>query len=293
MVNDPNGIMIADSLWGSEYFAPPFREIARQYYRVELKKTQPSWVLSQQVSRWAMEKTGAQVPLSLGGLAKNDFLLVDVTRFHSFWLDNFEISKTKPTLFALLTGQQKPVPMMYRQADFNYLDGPRFQAIKLRYRENFVFYVFLPSKDSNLKKLEQTITADSWRDLLKQFRSRDGLLGLPKFKVETGYDVRAALESLGLKHIFESFGALRPAVSVPEGARLNNAFQKTTLSIDEKGTEAISVGFGGGVIGGVEGGIIGVERPKPFIMIIDRPFLFAIQDVRTGALLFLGTIVEP
>jgi serine protease inhibitor len=33
--------------------------------------------------------------------------------------------------------------------------------------------------------------------------------------------------------------------------------------------------------------------PITFTMIVDRPFVFAIQDDATGALLFLGRIVNP
>jgi hypothetical protein len=41
--------------------------------------------------------------------------------------------------------------------------------------------------------------------------------------------------------------ALRPAVTIPEGARLTKALQKTEIGVDEEGTEAISVTYSGGV----------------------------------------------
>jgi serine protease inhibitor len=37
-----------------------------------------------------------------------------------------------------------------------------------------------------------------------------------------------------------------------------------------------------------------VARPEqPFQMIVDRPFFCAIQDQRSGALLFVGAIYDP
>jgi serine protease inhibitor len=33
--------------------------------------------------------------------------------------------------------------------------------------------------------------------------------------------------------------------------------------------------------------------PPPFRMIVDRPFAFAITDRETGAILFLGAVVNP
>lgn len=79
--------------------------------------------------------------------------------------------------------------------------------------------------------------------------------------------------------------------SYPNGAKLTSASQSTSLKVDERGTEAISIGVSGGVVGGVPGG--GFVPPPPFEMIINRPFFFAIAHQPTGQLLFLGAVVEP
>ena len=63
--------------------------------------------------------------------------------------------------------------------------------------------------------------------------------------------------------------------------------------MDEEGTEAISVALTGGVLGGIIGAIPGQERPKPFVMIVNRPFFFAIAHGPTQQLLFMGAVVEP
>jgi serpin B len=297
--NDPNRLVIADSLWINRgYFGKQFLSASRDYYGLDLHRLLPSSSPSAQVSRWASKQVHRSVPISMGTMARNDFLLVDVTRFHSFWKWDyiFDVSMTKPAPFTLLNGQKKNVPMMYKGTEFtefSYLEGPKFQAVILPYGQNANMYVFLPTEDSSLKELEQTLTAKNWQEWLSQFVSREGMVGLPKFKTETGFDVSAALQELGVRRIFEQFAALRPAVTIPEGARLTNALQKTEISVDEKGTEAISVGIAGGVPGGVAGGIPGQERPKPFVMIVNRPFFFAIRHNPTGQLLFLGAVVEP
>jgi serpin B len=47
---------------------------------------------------------------------------------------------------------------------------------------------------------------------------------------------------------------------------------------------------------GGDGGIDGAGRPhaqERFSLMLDRPFFCAIRDHQTGAVLFIGSIVEP
>jgi hypothetical protein len=87
--------------------------------------------------------------------------------------------------------------------------------------------------------------------------------------------------------MLEQFAAVRPAIKISEGAHLTEALQKTEISVDEEGTEAISMSFSGKIPGGAPG----QERPQPFVVIMNRPFFFAIRRTGGGPLLFLA--VEP
>jgi serpin B len=62
--------------------------------------------------------------------------------------------------------------------------------------------------------------------------------------------------------------------------------QKTFIEVNEEGTEAAAATS-------VEVGLTAAMPEEPFSMIVDRPFFFAIHDTQTGAILFLGSIVDP
>jgi serpin B len=63
--------------------------------------------------------------------------------------------------------------------------------------------------------------------------------------------------------------------------------QKSFADVNEEGTEAAAVTTG------VMAGAIAMEPPKPFEMIVDRPFFFVISDDQTKSILFMGVIYDP
>jgi hypothetical protein len=73
---------------------------------------------------------------------------------------------------------------------------------------------------------------------------------------------------------------------------ISKVIHQANIDVDEKGTEAsaatavIDVSTGGGCVGG--------PRPaKEITLRLDHPFLFFVRDLETGAILFMGRVVDP
>jgi serpin B len=58
------------------------------------------------------------------------------------------------------------------------------------------------------------------------------------------------------------------------------------VDVNEIGTEAAAAT-------GVVMGLKSMPTGEPIEVKIDRPFLFVIRDVQTGAMLFFGRVVQP
>jgi serine protease inhibitor len=65
--------------------------------------------------------------------------------------------------------------------------------------------------------------------------------------------------------------------------------QKTFVEIKEEGTEATAVTG----LSAMPSAMGMPPPPIPFKMIVDRPFLFLIEDSQTGTILFMGLIFDP
>jgi serine protease inhibitor len=69
---------------------------------------------------------------------------------------------------------------------------------------------------------------------------------------------------------------------------VSDVLQKTTVSMQETGVEAAAAAA---VI--VSAGLAITTPPPSVTMNVNRPYLVAIVDLPTGAILFLGHIVDP
>ena len=79
---------------------------------------------------------------------------------------------------------------------------------------------------------------------------------------------------------------LSPATGHAGHFFISSVLQSTYWKVDEEGSEAAAV-----TTIGVRAALMRPEQP--FQMIVDRPFFCAIEDRRSGALLFVGAIYDP
>src|SRR5208337_2944344 len=114
-----------------------------------------------------------------------------------------------------------------------------------------------------------------------------GDVQLPPFHFSYEVDLQKSLEKMGVHLIFTDDGTLIGMVP-GVGAILHGVLQKTAITVDEDGIRADSGTIMAGIYGGIMGGL-----PKPFHMVLNRPFLFIIRDNATHALLFIGAVMNP
>ena len=148
--------------------------------------------------------------------------------------------------------------------------------------------VFLPAKTSSPQKLIESFkTSGNWQNNIEpDFNNRQGTLMLPKFKLEYAVRLNGPLEILGMKRAFSNSAEFSAMAEEP--LFISEVKQKSYVAVDEEGTEAAAVT-------GISLSLMRaeIEPPKPFEMIVDRPFLFVISDSATDSILFIGIVNDP
>jgi serpin B len=285
-------LSIANSIWAKQGvpFSPAFLEALKASYdapATELDFSAPT--AAPTINDWVKKATRGRID----GIVDPPIdplmscFLIDAVYFNGKWTDPFEERDTKPGDFNLLDGATKRMKFMSRdEAHLAYLKGDGFQAIVLPYgRGRMSMLILLPDEGAALEGLCARLSPKVWKDWLGRFGHIEVNLKLPRFRLEYESRLDDALSAMGMGIAFDPQRADFSRMSeVPQW--ISEVKHKTFVEVTEKGTEAAAA---------TEVGMeMGAEmQPRIVTFVVDRPFLCAIRDHATGAILFLGAVSDP
>jgi serine protease inhibitor len=296
-LTNPDGeiqLQIANSLWARQGlpFKPDFIQRNKDYFGAQvtaLNFGDPSAPAT--INQWVNTNTNGKISKIVDQIDSNAVLfLINAIYFKGTWSKAFDKAKTHPQDFTPASGSARQVPMMSQSGKYQYLETNDFQAVSLPYGGGRVsFYVFLPSSSSDLSKLEKTLTYDNWQKWMGQFRSTNGDISLPRFRVDYDVSLNDALKALGMGVAFDDSRADFSGMIQMSGQRvfISRVKHKTYAEVNEEGTEAAAV-----TSTEMRTTAMRVE-PQRFRMVVDHPFFCAIRDNTTGEMLFMGSIYDP
>jgi serine protease inhibitor len=241
-----------------------------------------------EINQWASDQTHGRITGIADGIVtpNTDLILANAIYFKGRWLDPFDKALTKERPFHPATGAAKNLPMMQMSKNFIYRKGSGYQAVRLPYiGYDLAMYVFLPDSGSSPAALLKTMNGDTWRHVtMPGFNEQDGLVVLPKFKLENTLGLNQPLEAMGIKAAFN--GKIADFSGMfSDQHYISEVRQKAFVEVGEAGTEAAAM-----TEIAVAGNAMPMPSPSPFEMIVDRPFLFAIVDARSEMILFMGVV---
>lgn len=284
-------MVIANSLWAKDgvTFHDDFLARNRQFLGAEIASLDfESPQAKDRINGWVSRNTKGKIPSIIDRIdAQQVLFAINAVYFKGQWQKKFDKALTKTEPFHLASGSQKSVRLMSQSGNYLYLRGGKFQAVSLPYGKGGTsLCLFLPDEESSLNELLKDLTYEKWERWAMDFRSTPGDVKIPRFKLDYARSLNDPLKALGLGVAFTD----RADFSGMRGERdlfISEVKHKAVVEINEEGTEAAaatSVVFA-----------VAMARPRRerFTFIADRPFLMAIRDQETGAILFMAAVFEP
>ncbi len=290
---------IANGLWGEETypFSDDFIDQLDDDFGAGLElvsfKEDPE-TARDDINDWVEEHTEGRIEdiVPEGAITTDTRLvLANAIWFYGAWAYPFDPEGTEDGDFTLLDGDTVSVSMMWQHEFMPYLKGTGYQAVELPYAgSGFTFTVIMPDI-GEFETIEQDLDSAALNEILGSLESTDIKLTFPKFSFEFDAGLSSVLQELGMVDAFDGdLANFSGMIDDPTADPLfiSDVIHKAFISVDEAGTEAAAAT----VV--VMEGASAVEDPvEPIEVIIDRPFVFALRDRKTGTLLFLGRVLDP
>lgn len=239
------------------------------------------------INSWVEKKTNDKIKdlLAERSIDGNTRLIItNAVYFNGKWLQEFEEAGTRKKVFYLSDGQEKKVDTMYAIETYNYGKDKNAQILELPYKgDDISMYIILPSKN-NIEEFENDLTLGYYNELKDNLNSDEVKILLPKFTFEARAELNEPLQDMGIVDAFDSGMADFSGISASDGLSISEVIHQAYIGVNEKGTEAAAAT-----------GIV-MEESLPYYkyeFTADHPFMFFIEDKRTGCILFMGKVENP
>jgi serpin B len=284
-------LFVANALWGQkgEEFRRAFLRLIEDNYGGglhELDFAREAEAARQTINAWVEKQTREKiVDLLQPGDVTADTLLVltNAIYFKAKWLFQFDPHQTHEQPFTLETGKQIQTPLMQQTGEFKYAQADDMQVLELPYTGNDLsMIVLLPGKAGELSALEKTLTAERFETWLSAMKPCEVAVTLPRFKTTCRFSLADTLGAMGMRLAFTSaadFSGITDGVFF-----ISKVIHKAFVEVNEEGTEAAAA---------TAVTMIKASVQPPPVFRADHPFVFVIRDNRSGAILFIGRVMNP
>ncbi len=278
-----------NAAWGQEglTFEPAYLDVLAQYYGSGLRmvdfRSQPDSIRAQ-INEWVEAQTNKRIQDLVPPDAVTPdtrLMLVNALYFKGGWQFPFDEQRTQGAPFQLLEGGTQQVDMMNGDATLYHAQADGFEAVGLPYGTGKFRMLVIVPHSGRFAEIESRLSAAFLNEVRGSLQMRYLRLGFPKFQFDQGFSLSRVLMELGMVAPF-SEGADLTGVTAEADLRISHVEHKSFVAVNEWGTEAAAA---------TAVGAVDVSLPEPFT--VNRPFVFLIEEVQTGAVLFLGRVVRP
>jgi len=282
---------IANSIWGQDGWSwlPDFLDTLALNYGagmrlVDFKKLPDQCRVI--INNWVEDRTEDRIKnLIPEGIITTDtrLVLVNAIYFNAAWKFPFKEENTKPGDFILLDGNKISADMMNQNEEHDYTEGDGYKACELKYDGDELSMIIVLPDSGRFDEIESSLSADFIDGIIDNLSDKSVNVTMPKYEFESQFSLADTLEAMGMP---DAFSASADFSGMDGSLRLviTDVIHKAFIATDEAGTEAAAATA-----------VILNEKGMPEFaeFKVDRPFIFLIRDIKTGAILFVGRVLNP
>ncbi|XP_052228577.1 leukocyte elastase inhibitor-like [Dreissena polymorpha] len=245
----------------------------------------------QEINKWVEEVTNEKIKnlLPSGSInALTRMVVANAIYFKGHWMTQFQPQSTTQTDFHTLDGKSLKIDMMKREMkkvrysknaalDCKVLQLPYIGNEMYLIESEMAMIVLLPNTVTGLLEMEKKINVQNMNQCIEDVFSPTVIVSIPKFKLESSFQLSDTLSALGMPDVFNQNKADLSGMGTD--LFVSQVFHKACVDVNEEGIE--------------EAAATAATMPAPprtFIQTFtaDHPFMFLIWNYEMMAPLFVG-----
>ncbi|MGM9521998.1 MAG: serpin family protein [Oscillospiraceae bacterium] len=247
------------------------------------------------INSWTEEHTQGLIPELLEeNLSQYTVLaLINTLYMKAKWQTTFKYEATYDQVFYREGAGEVTVPFMHSGiAQRDYINTGDVEGVILPYDDGRLALTILrPAEGNTVRGYLETLTSGKLSDIIAGAKSTSVRLSMPKFQIEYSLFLNDILAAMGLESAFDpdsaDFSRMGESRYEDGNIYISMALQKVKIIVDEEGTEAAAAT----IIAAGDGASM---MPDKYIeLTLDSPFIYAVTDLETGAVLFMGVLDDP
>jgi len=281
----------ANALWGQQGygFLEEFLALERRHYGAGLRELDFAHATEQArqtINAWIADQTQQMIKELLEakdldpGVA---LVLTNAIYFKGLWASQFDPQSTREGPFRINEEEKVVVPMMQQLRRFPYAATEQVDLLELPYvGDRLSMVILLPKAADGLERLEESLNRENLDRWLGQLGQEALHVSLPRFKLDTRFDLAKTLSAMGMIDAFSSAKADFSGMTGRRDLFISLVIHQAQMEVNEEGTEAAA-----------GTAVVMRKGPRPAVFAADHPFLLLIRDQQSGSILFIGRVVNP
>lgn len=241
------------------------------------------------VNAWVSKNTNDKIKDLITSNDINELtrlILLNAIYFNASWNTEFKGDKTRQMTFYGKNSVEYVTAFMNGLQNVALSENEEAQMMRINYSKNVAsMYVIMPKENVDIDEYISKLNFEKFEQLEKSLSEMKVNLSMPKFKIESRYEMKKALMDLGIKTAF-SPNANFSKMNGQKNLMIDEVIHKAFVEVSEKGTEAAAAT----AVIVREKSAIANNNPN---IIINRPFVFVIRENKNNAILFVGKYVKP
>lgn len=267
---------------------PDFITTNQNYYNAEVSGLDfsKSTETLNKVNGWVNTKTKGKIDKIIEQVNAEDIMyLLNAIYFNGEWKYSFDTKETADRPFTKEDNTTVQVPTMIIEKPFNFYSNPNFKMLEMPYGSGkYSMLIFLPETGKKVDHVISMLTAENVNDWISKLSEQKKEVFLPKFEFKFDNSLKDELAALGMTDAFNDAKANLSGISDAAKLVISEVMHKSYIKVDERGTEAAAVT-------GITVGVTSMPVDQSFR--VDHPFVFAIREKDTKAILFIGQVMDP